>query len=528
MAVNKNALIRYKTIDKCLRNRFRKWTLNDLIEACSNALYDYEGKDTDVSKRTVQLDLQNMRGDKLGYNAPIIVVERKYYTYAEPDYSIMNLPISDQDLSKLSEAVNFLSQFKGFSHFNDLNSTVQKLQDQIYAQKTNQTPIIDFDKNDNLKGLTFLDILYQSIINKKTISLTYKSFKARQEDTFVFYPFMLKEYNNRWFVIGKRINRMGIMNLALDRIIQVNESDSPYIIDTEFNAETYFKHALGVSVIPNHLGDVIELYITKKHAPYVETKPFHWSQKTIARDYYGIVISLQLQQNYELEKKILGLGDGVRVIKPERLKRSIQDRLYGAIDLYKSDLNESSLKYVSKKLKNKGYVVLNHIYTQREVKRLQRYFQSYFKNKAFDSTPHVLEHASGLKKLLFKQNYYYVLQSLGINGQIHNSFFYTLKERRVNASEWQQFKSNQYKMVLFLNDIDEKGGSFQMIKGSHQRQNTKEELSLIIENALPNIPQVSSGGILIMHPNLIYRLSSKVIQKRVSWIELDINLEELN
>jgi len=69
MAVNKNALIRYKTIDKCLQNNFRKWTLNDLIEAVSDALYEYEGKDVDVSKRTVQLDLQMMRSDKLGYNA---------------------------------------------------------------------------------------------------------------------------------------------------------------------------------------------------------------------------------------------------------------------------------------------------------------------------------------------------------------------------------------------------------------------------------------------------------------------------
>ena len=79
MAVNKNALIRYKTIDKCLQNHFRKWTLDDLIEACSNALYEYEGKDVDVSKRTVQLDLQMMRSDKLGYNAPIEVYDRKYY-----------------------------------------------------------------------------------------------------------------------------------------------------------------------------------------------------------------------------------------------------------------------------------------------------------------------------------------------------------------------------------------------------------------------------------------------------------------
>jgi hypothetical protein len=107
MAVNKNALIRYKTIDKCLQNYYRQWTLNDLIEAVSDALYEYEGKDVDVSKRTVQLDLQMMRSDKLGYNAPIVVYDRKFYKYEDEAYSITKSPISNQDLSKLSEAVSF-------------------------------------------------------------------------------------------------------------------------------------------------------------------------------------------------------------------------------------------------------------------------------------------------------------------------------------------------------------------------------------------------------------------------------------
>ena len=43
MPANKNALLRYKTIDRCLRNRYRRWTLDDLVDAVSDALYDMEG-----------------------------------------------------------------------------------------------------------------------------------------------------------------------------------------------------------------------------------------------------------------------------------------------------------------------------------------------------------------------------------------------------------------------------------------------------------------------------------------------------
>ena len=93
MPVNKNALIRYKTIDKCLRNRYRRWTIEDLVDACSDALYEMEGIDKGVSMRTVQGDIQIMRSDKLGYNAPIEVYENKFYRYADPEYSINENPL---------------------------------------------------------------------------------------------------------------------------------------------------------------------------------------------------------------------------------------------------------------------------------------------------------------------------------------------------------------------------------------------------------------------------------------------------
>src|SRR5678815_1295954 len=98
MPVNRNALIRYRSIDKCLQNRRRKWTIEALIDACNDALYEYEGIEKGVSIRTIRLDLNAMRSDKLGYSAPIIVKDKKYYTYEDADYSIANIPLTAQDL----------------------------------------------------------------------------------------------------------------------------------------------------------------------------------------------------------------------------------------------------------------------------------------------------------------------------------------------------------------------------------------------------------------------------------------------
>ena len=108
MPANKNALIRYKTIDNCLRNRYRRWTLDDLVEACSEALYDMEGIKKGVCTRTVQMDIQMMRSDKLGYNAPIEVYDRIYYRYADPGYSITAMPLSIEDCKLIKKAIDLL------------------------------------------------------------------------------------------------------------------------------------------------------------------------------------------------------------------------------------------------------------------------------------------------------------------------------------------------------------------------------------------------------------------------------------
>ena len=108
MPANKNALIRYKTIDRCLRNRYRRWTLDDLVDACCDALLDMEGITKGVCARTVQMDIQIMRSDKLGYNAPIVVYDKIYYPYADPDYSITEMPLSMDDCKLIKEAITLL------------------------------------------------------------------------------------------------------------------------------------------------------------------------------------------------------------------------------------------------------------------------------------------------------------------------------------------------------------------------------------------------------------------------------------
>jgi predicted DNA-binding transcriptional regulator YafY len=334
MAQNKNALIRYKTIDKCLQNRYRQWTLEDIIEACSQALYEYEGKEANVSKRTIQLDIQTMRSEKLGYNAPIMVYDKKYYKYDDDNFSITDIPITENDMNVLSETVSMLKQFKDFSLFADVSDILQRLEDKVYAEKTNSKPVIYLDKNENLKGLHFFDELYQSIVKNVALKIVYHSFKSQVPSEFIYYPFALKEFNNRWFLVGVRAKNNQIQHLALDRIVSVGYDFSAPEVSNTFDGDEYYKDIVGVTV-NNVRPSKIDLWIDAENAPYVLTKPLHSSQ-TLVRENgdKSVVIRLKLKVNFEFERLVLGYGESIEVLHPAKLRARIKSKLQEATARY--------------------------------------------------------------------------------------------------------------------------------------------------------------------------------------------------
>ncbi len=340
MPINKLALIRYKTIDSCLQNRFRKWTLEDLMEACSDALYEYEGMTKGISRRTIQLDIQNMRSEKLGYNAPIIVTAKKFYSYEEKGYSITNSPLTQQDLGTLVEVLDVLKQFKGFGYFQELTSMVTRLEDKLYTHQHKGKSYIDFEKNELLKGLQYVDMLHKAIINKKTIDIRYQSFKAATAQNIIFYPYLLKEYRNRWFILGCSKAAKGVMILALDRIEHVKELRAEKYMKPEFDVSTYFDDVIGVSKMPNQKPQLIAFKVNKQNAPYVITKPMHASQQVIREEKNGTVFTINVIWNFELERELLGFGEQLQILAPRRMQGKIRSRMKHALAVYQSEKKE--------------------------------------------------------------------------------------------------------------------------------------------------------------------------------------------
>lgn len=338
MPLNRATLIRISTIDKCLQNHYRRWTINDLIDACTDALAEFEGRSNPVSRRTFQNDLALMRSDRLGYNAPIVVRDNKYYEYEDPDYSITHLPLNAEGLDALNSALDILRQLQGFPQLASSIDTISKLNEQISRQTGTSVPAMDMEHVPGYKGAQFIGAIYDAVRKRQTLVIEYQSFKARQPQELVVYPYLLKEYRNRWFLIcEKSTNRSPQINIfALDRILSVRlDKGHPFRKCVDFDPEHFFDDTIGVTKSISDKARRVVVKIDRQQAPYVESKPFHKSQKVEQRFRDGsIQLSLKVVINNELERLILGYGGHAEVIAPLEFRARIAESVLKAAERY--------------------------------------------------------------------------------------------------------------------------------------------------------------------------------------------------
>jgi predicted DNA-binding transcriptional regulator YafY len=332
MATNKNALIRYKVLDKCFRNTGRKYFINDLIEECNRVLGEIDLDFTGISRRQIFDDMLFMESGE-GWSVDLGKFrdgKKVYYRYQDTSFSINNMPLNELEVSQLQSAIDILSQFKGMPQFEWIHEMVPKLQQG--ARTEQKGTIIDFDSNIYLKGIERLGELYNAILYKKVLKVSYRPFGEEKPFDVTIHPYYLKQYNNRWFLFGYNPEREKYdWNLAIDRIVNVLEIKGKYEKNTKIDWSEYFEDMIGVTKPEGGELENVTLHFFGRTAKYIESKPLHGSQKARWIENDTLEVNLQVLVNYELERLILSYCDNVKVASPMNLKSQIKQRLTEAI-----------------------------------------------------------------------------------------------------------------------------------------------------------------------------------------------------
>ena len=294
-SINRQLLILQKV-------RQRPFSFDEIINYLKSQS-EIQGYNFVISKRTFQRDLEDIRVT-FQFDIQFDKSRSVYYIKEEPSIVDYN--------DRMLEA---------FDTFNALNIS------------TKVTEIIDFERRkpqgtENLSGFIY------AIKNRQLVKFSYLKFWEDESTNRTLFPLMLKEFKNRWYIVGKDLNDEKIKSFALDRISMFIITNEYYHKEVNFNLETYFDRFFGI-ITPDDVSlERVILSFDVVQGKYTKTLPLHTTQEVIFENDNEIRIALNLCITHDFIMEIMSFGNLVKVIEPQSLKDKIITILKETLEQY--------------------------------------------------------------------------------------------------------------------------------------------------------------------------------------------------
>lgn len=331
------AALRYQALDRCFSDRTHFYFIEDLVEAVNRTLENND--ETPVSRRTVFYDIRAMESNhdwNVVFEEPARKNGRRYYRYADTNYSIWKNDLTKQQLEQLKSLMLLLQQFHGLPQFERVQEVIKQLEEKYKFTLPSPEKVIAFDINEEAAGLKLLSPLFDAIISKQPLRITYEPYGKEAYKSIV-HPYFIKQYNNRWFLFGYSTDGVhdNIVNMPFDRIKRISHAAVPFVENTICNFEDFFEDIIGVTKTKAELQRIV-LWVAPNRLPYIISKPLHHSQRN-CRASEGI-IELRVVPNKEFYQLLLSFGPDIEILEPAEIRMKMADYAQQMIEKYNNVL----------------------------------------------------------------------------------------------------------------------------------------------------------------------------------------------
>ncbi len=331
----KNALLRFRIIDRAIRNEYKPFPSKaKLREACEEALFGMSDGEN-ICDSTIEKDMSAMR---LDHDAPL-KYSKKFggYYYSDSNYSLDDLPLTASDMEALQFATKTLSQFKDVDMFKQFSFAIDKIMDRVAVSKGDETKnndeFIQFETPIITRGNEFLENLLGSIKDKTIVYFDYESYQTQKRKARKVQPLLLKEYSNRWYLLCYDLVKEAITTYALDRMFEVQKSTEKFAGVIDFNAANFFEHSVGITAAKGNPETVV-FKASSVAAKYLISKPLHKTQVVVKEGKNKVVFELKVYITEELIRDLLSYGGSIEVVEPQFLRQEMIHRVRLMVENY--------------------------------------------------------------------------------------------------------------------------------------------------------------------------------------------------
>jgi predicted DNA-binding transcriptional regulator YafY len=336
MSQIKNAQLRYRVIDRALRNPYKPYPTKENIRmACEEAIFG-SAEGMDICDSTIEKDMFAMR---MEFDAPIKYSKKeKGYFYEDEQYSIDKIPLSEDDIEAIKFASNTLMQFRDVSIFKQFGFAIDKIFDRVHiSNNPTDSSVENYVQFENLattKGNEMLPDLLKAIKDKLITKFGYENFKGGKFKERTVLPLLLKEYRNRWYLISYSTEKSKVITFGLERMSQLKITEDHFLDPINFNSQDYFQHATGITVMDEKPQKVM-IKVDKTGSKYLQSQPLHKSQELVKEGNNKDTFELLVIVSEDLLRTIRSYGAQMEVVKPKSLRQEMKKLATEMNDIYR-------------------------------------------------------------------------------------------------------------------------------------------------------------------------------------------------
>ena len=185
------------------------------------------------------------------------------------------------------------------------------------------------------EGAAYFQTLIEAMKQNRVIAITYQPFYETESSMYQVHPYCLKVYRQRWYILGYCEELNGIRHFSLDRIQNMNITETGFDYPSGFSPEAYYKDSIGIWTNENTKPQEVIIRAYGTQSKYLRTLPLHHSQKEIytSDKYCDFEYKLCITRN--LISELLAKGKAVQVMEPESLRIEMKKNLYNMFNYYK-------------------------------------------------------------------------------------------------------------------------------------------------------------------------------------------------
>ena len=262
-----------------------------------------------ISERQLKRDLESLR-DEFGLNVK--------YSPARHGYFVKDDQLTFPYLMKILE----------------YSQNAEILKDYL-KEGSNLFEIIEFEDFNSFKGIQWIKDFTLAIKTCNELTIRYKRFDSEAIKEYNFHPYLLREYLNRWYVVGTLSDTVEIRTFGLDRIVDFQLTGEKFIRNKEIDIPGMFKKIIGIQVSASDKVETFELECQPYMGNLLKTLPLHTSQLLVNESPDKITFSYRMIINLELKQRLIMISNQAKITKPLTLKKEIENMLAEAQKFYK-------------------------------------------------------------------------------------------------------------------------------------------------------------------------------------------------